>query len=230
MRCWQVVSRQAAHCLWMNVGFIHGVMNTDNMAVSGETIDFGPCAFMDTFDPATVFSSIDSAAATPSPISRMPPLWNWPGSRKHCCRSSNEDPSSHRDPATEAIATFEHAVQGPLVRWNAPQAGLVDRGARRPAARRRFSEVPAAPASRLYLELSRAIRAAAASRRARRTQPGGRRGALGDEDWMQRWRARVSRESTGPELRARIDAAGQSSVHSAQPPRRAGDCRGGRTW
>lgn len=44
---------------WMNVGFIHGVMNTDNMAVAGETIDFGPCAFMDVYDPAAVFSSID---------------------------------------------------------------------------------------------------------------------------------------------------------------------------
>ena len=45
---------------WQLVGFIHGVMNTDNMAISGETIDYGPCAFMDTFHPATVFSSIDS--------------------------------------------------------------------------------------------------------------------------------------------------------------------------
>ncbi|MBE2319878.1 YdiU family protein [Solirubrobacter sp. CPCC 204708] len=44
---------------WMLVGFIHGVMNTDNMAISGETIDYGPCAFMDRYDPATVFSSID---------------------------------------------------------------------------------------------------------------------------------------------------------------------------
>ena len=44
---------------WMRVGFIHGVMNTDNMALSGETIDYGPCAFMDSFDPSTVFSSID---------------------------------------------------------------------------------------------------------------------------------------------------------------------------
>ncbi len=44
---------------WMHVGFIHGVMNTDNMAISGETIDYGPCAFMDHYDPATVFSSID---------------------------------------------------------------------------------------------------------------------------------------------------------------------------
>jgi uncharacterized protein YdiU (UPF0061 family) len=46
---------------WMQVGFIHGVMNTDNMAISGETIDYGPCAFMDTYDPKTVFSSIDHA-------------------------------------------------------------------------------------------------------------------------------------------------------------------------
>jgi uncharacterized protein YdiU (UPF0061 family) len=55
-----VVERQAALVAkWLHVGFIHGVMNTDNMAVSGETIDFGPCAFMDAYDPATVFSSID---------------------------------------------------------------------------------------------------------------------------------------------------------------------------
>ena len=46
---------------WMQVGFIHGVMNTDNMAISGETIDYGPCAFMDTYDPKTVYSSIDHA-------------------------------------------------------------------------------------------------------------------------------------------------------------------------
>jgi uncharacterized protein YdiU (UPF0061 family) len=55
-----VTSRQAsliAH--WMRVGFIHGVMNTDNMAISGETIDYGPCAFMDGYSPARVFSSID---------------------------------------------------------------------------------------------------------------------------------------------------------------------------
>lgn len=44
---------------WQLIGFVHGVMNTDNVAISGETIDYGPCAFMDTYDPATVFSSID---------------------------------------------------------------------------------------------------------------------------------------------------------------------------
>lgn len=57
-----VVDRQAALVArWQLVGFVHGVMNTDNMAVSGETIDYGPCAFMNAYDPATVFSSIDHA-------------------------------------------------------------------------------------------------------------------------------------------------------------------------
>ena len=55
-----VAGRQAALVAqWMNVGFIHGVMNTDNMTISGETIDYGPCAFMEAYDPDTVFSSID---------------------------------------------------------------------------------------------------------------------------------------------------------------------------
>jgi len=56
-----VAERQAALIAqWMNVGFIHGVMNTDNMTISGETIDYGPCAFVEAYDPAAVFSSIDS--------------------------------------------------------------------------------------------------------------------------------------------------------------------------
>ncbi|RJS60905.1 YdiU family protein [Bacillus sp. PK3_68] len=56
----EVIRRQAELIAkWQLVGFIHGVMNTDNMTISGETIDYGPCAFMDTYDPATVFSSID---------------------------------------------------------------------------------------------------------------------------------------------------------------------------
>ncbi len=55
-----VISRQATLVArWLAIGFIHGVMNTDNTSISGETIDYGPCAFMDAYDPATVFSSID---------------------------------------------------------------------------------------------------------------------------------------------------------------------------
>jgi uncharacterized protein YdiU (UPF0061 family) len=57
-----ILARQASLIArWQLVGFVHGVMNTDNMALSGETIDYGPCAFMDAYDPATVFSSIDAS-------------------------------------------------------------------------------------------------------------------------------------------------------------------------
>jgi uncharacterized protein YdiU (UPF0061 family) len=56
----EVIARQAELVArWLHIGFIHGVMNTDNTSISGETIDYGPCAFMDAYDPATVFSSID---------------------------------------------------------------------------------------------------------------------------------------------------------------------------
>lgn len=71
-----VLDRQAALISkWQSVGFIHGVMNTDNMTISGETIDYGPCAFMDTFNQATVFSSIDKQGRYA--YGNQPPIAAW---------------------------------------------------------------------------------------------------------------------------------------------------------
>ena len=71
-----IVDRQARLIArWQLVGFIHGVMNTDNMALSGETIDYGPCAFMDAYDPETVFSSIDHAGRYA--YGNQPPIAQW---------------------------------------------------------------------------------------------------------------------------------------------------------
>lgn len=71
-----VLERQAKLIAqWVCVGFIHGVMNTDNMALSGETIDYGPCAFIDTYDPATVFSSIDRGGRYA--YGNQPNIANW---------------------------------------------------------------------------------------------------------------------------------------------------------
>ncbi|GAB2651592.1 protein adenylyltransferase SelO [Arenimonas aestuarii] len=71
-----VAARQAALVAsWLQVGFIHGVMNTDNMAVSGETIDYGPCAFLDAYDPAKVFSSIDRHGRYA--YASQPPIAQW---------------------------------------------------------------------------------------------------------------------------------------------------------
>jgi len=72
-----VVAAQAslvAH--WMLMGFVHGVMNTDNMTISGETIDYGPCAFMEAFDPATVYSSIDSGGRYAYGMQPVAAEWN----------------------------------------------------------------------------------------------------------------------------------------------------------
>ena len=71
-----IIARQASLIArWQLVGFVHGVMNTDNMALSGETIDYGPCAFMDTYDPATVFSSIDHGGRYA--YGNQPPIAQW---------------------------------------------------------------------------------------------------------------------------------------------------------
>jgi uncharacterized protein YdiU (UPF0061 family) len=70
-----VESQASLIARWMHVGFIHGVMNTDNMTISGETIDYGPCAFMEAFDPATVFSSIDHGGRYA--YGNQPPVAQW---------------------------------------------------------------------------------------------------------------------------------------------------------
>jgi uncharacterized protein YdiU (UPF0061 family) len=72
-----VIARQAdLIARWLLVGFIHGVMNTDNSSISGETIDYGPCAFMDQYDPATVFSSIDEQGRYAYANQPRIALWN----------------------------------------------------------------------------------------------------------------------------------------------------------
>jgi uncharacterized protein YdiU (UPF0061 family) len=72
-----VVAAQASLVAqWMLVGFVHGVMNTDNMTISGETIDYGPCAFLDAFDPATVYSSIDEGGRYAYGMQPIAAEWN----------------------------------------------------------------------------------------------------------------------------------------------------------
>ena len=91
---------------WMRVGFIHGVMNTDNMTISGETIDYGPCAFMDTYDPKTVFSSIDKMGRYA--YCNQPAITKWNLSRFAECLIPliDDDEDKAIKSATELIETF----------------------------------------------------------------------------------------------------------------------------
>jgi serine/tyrosine/threonine adenylyltransferase len=92
---------------WMRVGFIHGVMNTDNMSISGESIDFGPCAFMDNYDPQTVFSSIDEFGRYA--YFNQPSITKWNLARLAECLIPliNEDKNQAIKIATEIINSFE---------------------------------------------------------------------------------------------------------------------------
>ncbi len=102
-----VRDRQAALIArWMSVGFIHGVMNTDNMTISGETIDYGPCAFMDRYDPATVFSSIDAGGRYA--YANQPPIagWNLARLAETLLPLIDTDPQQAVGLATESLEAF----------------------------------------------------------------------------------------------------------------------------
>ncbi|MGO4483991.1 protein adenylyltransferase SelO [Rhizobium sp. 2TAF27] len=107
-----VSDRQAALIArWLHVGFIHGVMNTDNMTVSGETIDFGPCAFMDSYDPATVFSSIDQHGRYA--YANQPAIGQWNLARlgETLLPLIDAEPDSAVDKANVVIRTYGERFQ-----------------------------------------------------------------------------------------------------------------------
>ena len=109
---------------WIRVGFIHGVMNTDNMAISGETIDYGPCAFMDTYNPKTVFSSIDKLGRYA--FSNQPPITKWNLARLAECLipliDKNEDAAIKI--ATKTIDNFQNVYEKKWLNMMRDKLGL----------------------------------------------------------------------------------------------------------
>jgi uncharacterized protein YdiU (UPF0061 family) len=121
-----VMERQVALVVnWMRVGFIHGVMNTDNMALSGETIDYGPCAFMDAYDPDTVFSSIDRggryAYANQPSIAR----WNLARLAETLLPLFDEERALAADFANEVLGRFEGMFQNQWLAMMREKTGLL---------------------------------------------------------------------------------------------------------
>ena len=90
----------------MQVGFVHGVMNTDNMTISGETIDYGPCAFLDAYDPATVYSSIDHGGRYAYGNQPAIAQWNLARFAEALLPELHEDPNEAIGLATEALEGF----------------------------------------------------------------------------------------------------------------------------
>ena len=111
---------------WMRVGFIHGVMNTDNMSIAGETIDYGPCAFMDIYDPKTVFSSIDKLGRYA--YCNQPIITKWNLSRFAECLIPLIDGDQDKaiKLATEVIDTFEKKYEEKWLGMMRNKIGLAD--------------------------------------------------------------------------------------------------------
>ena len=109
---------------WMRVGFIHGVMNTDNMSISGETIDYGPCAFMDYYNPKTVFSSIDKYGRYS--FSNQPPITKWNLARFAECLIPLIDKEEDKAVkiATEVIDNFQHIYENKWLNMMRDKLGL----------------------------------------------------------------------------------------------------------
>jgi uncharacterized protein YdiU (UPF0061 family) len=120
-----VAGRQAALVAsWMHVGFIHGVMNTDNTAISGETIDFGPCAFMDAYDPNTVFSSIDARGRYAYANQPAAAQWNLARFAETLLPLIDADGSRAVEAATTVIAAFPERFEEYWLRGMRAKLGL----------------------------------------------------------------------------------------------------------
>ncbi|PWG18249.1 protein adenylyltransferase SelO [Salibaculum griseiflavum] len=110
---------------WMSIGFIHGVMNTDNMAISGETIDYGPCAFMDAYHPNTVFSSIDRQGRYA--YSNQPPIAHWNIAQfASALVPIMGDEDKAVDDLTEAIKAFPPLYEAAWLRHFGAKFGLAE--------------------------------------------------------------------------------------------------------
>jgi len=122
-----VIARQASLVArWQSLGFIHGVMNTDNMLLSGETIDYGPCAFMDEFDPGKVFSSIDHGGRYA--YGNQPPVahWNLSVLTQSLLPFLNDDPDKALASGQAAIDAFPRTYQAAFVENMLAKLGLME--------------------------------------------------------------------------------------------------------
>ena len=190
---------------WLQVGFVHGVMNTDNMAVSGETIDYGPCAFLDEYHPAKTFSSIDRNGRYA--YGNQPGIAQWNLARLAECLLPLIDADGER-----AVALARAAIEGfaPAYRahWLAGQRrklGLATEEEGDEALAQDFLEALQAVGAD-YTVSYRALSQAA------RGEPGGLPKSPGMDAWLARWRERLARDSLSVDARVAALDAGNPAV------------------
>ncbi|HUR79074.1 MAG TPA: YdiU family protein [Acidimicrobiales bacterium] len=173
---------------WMLVGFIHGVMNTDNMTISGETIDYGPCAFMDAFDPTTVFSSIDHGGRYAYGNQPAIAQWNLARLAEALLPLIDEDTDTAVAAATEVLRSFPDRYKTAWVTGMRTKLGVVGEAPGDDNLMADFLGLLHTQSVDLTLAfrgLSGVVRGDAASARARFADP------TSFDAWTQRWLARL---------------------------------------
>jgi serine/tyrosine/threonine adenylyltransferase len=197
-----VIGRQAALiAAWMHVGFIHGVMNTDNMAVSGETIDFGPCAFMDSFDAAAVFSSIDRHGRYAYGNQPHAALWNLSRFAETLLPLVHENAERAMELATELIESFTPRFTDAFRAGWSRKLGLGTSEDGDSA----LAEDLLSIMQRGQADFTLTLRALCDAAEEGNALPSARALFTNGEEfdgWMARWKARLAREGTDPVARA----------------------------
>jgi uncharacterized protein YdiU (UPF0061 family) len=166
---------------WMSVGFIHGVMNTDNMALSGETIDYGPCAFLEAYDPAAVFSSIDHQGRYA--FGNQPAIANWNLARLAECIVPlvDEDTEAGVAAVNEVLKAFPERFRHHWIEAHRAKLGLTEAAAGDAELAEQFLELQ----REARADFTLAWRGLADEAALRRLIPG-----AGLEAWLERWKAR----------------------------------------
>jgi uncharacterized protein YdiU (UPF0061 family) len=195
-----VIARQAPLIAqWLGVGFIHGVMNTDNMSIAGETIDYGPCAFMDAYHPGTVYSSIDRRGRYA--YGNQPPIAQWNLSRlaQSLLPLIDEDPNKAVEEAQAAIDAFPERFELAYLDRFRAKLGLLethpDDADLIEALLQAMSETSA--------DFTNSFRALCdAADGTDDVVPTELRESRAGAAWLRRWRARLAREAANPAARA----------------------------
>jgi uncharacterized protein YdiU (UPF0061 family) len=185
---------------WMNVGFIHGVMNTDNMTLSGETIDYGPCAFMEAYDPLAVFSSIDEHGRYAFGNQPLIARWNLARLAECLLPLMGEDAEQAVGAATEVIDAFPAGYAQALADGQRAKLGLRPI-AEHDAADRQLAadwlELQHAGKADFTLAWRRLADAALGDTLPLRALFADPAGSQGLEAWLTRWQARCALEDGG---------------------------------
>jgi len=193
-----VIERQAGLIArWMNLGFIHGVMNTDNMAVSGETIDYGPCAFIDRYDPAQVFSSIDHYRRYAYGAQPRIAHWNLARLAETLLPLLDPDPDAALAKANEAIGLFPALFTNELTSSLRAKLGLFQEHDGDLALAQDLLQIMSANGADFTLVFRRLadVEASPESLRELFATTGG------IDSWIARWRERIALEDAGPQPR-----------------------------